>query len=430
MLVIFLLVTTFTAPKVYAENTVTISTSNYREENLTLQFNGSNIIISNLPSRNSFDYIMIRLYDENIANYNDATSHDIWTTRQNEILYSTKDVSDGTYYIEIFYSSKQYSYYSAYIWGTGGIKVEIKGGKVTPIYAIPYKNNKSIYDGYSNDPITLQYYLQPSYGVESTNKTIINLAKSIVSESDSDYEKIRKVHDWVANNIWYNWDGYRSGNHGDNSALGVYKSKKAVCQGYANLTAAILRALGFSTKVVTGYALGAGSEGKWSQDLIDSDESNHAWNEVYSDNRWIIIDTTWDSNNKFENGKFSEGTGLDNYRYFDPTIEIFSTDHKMFDSSDEVIDHKKNLDYFTLDTKNITLYTKGKEKTKKLYIDIDYKKIQLYEWEITFKSNNKSVATVSKNGSITAKKKGKATITATVKVGTFTKEFKVKVTVK
>jgi transglutaminase/protease-like cytokinesis protein 3 len=58
-----------------------------------------------------------------------------------------------------------------------------------------------------------------------------------------------------------------------------------------------------------------------------NDYSNHAWNEVYANGSWIIMDTTWDSGNEREDGAVKKSGGLSSYRYFDTTISTFSQDH-------------------------------------------------------------------------------------------------------
>lgn len=50
--------------------------------------------------------------------------------------------------------------------------------------------------------------------------------------------------------------------------------------------------------------------------------------------------------------------------------------------------------------------------------------------KITYKTSNKKIATVNKKGLITAKKKGSANITATIKQGKKTYQAKIKITVK
>lgn len=59
------------------------------------------------------------------------------------------------------------------------------------------------------------------------------------------------------------------------------KSKSGICYDYASLFAGILRSQGIPAKLVKGYK----------SDL----KEYHAWNEVLIDNKWIVIDTTYDA---------------------------------------------------------------------------------------------------------------------------------------
>jgi transglutaminase-like putative cysteine protease len=162
---------------------------------------------------------------------------------------------------------------------------------------------------------------------ESERKQIEDLANKITKDAKSDYEKILKINDWVAQNIYYNWDDYTTGTYGRTDAYGTLESRKSVCQGYAELTDALLRVVGIPSRLVTGYALGIGTSGEWND--VNHTQPNHVWNEVFVDSRWIILDTAWNSGNKYENKTFNEGTM--NYRYFDPSLEVFSYTHKIAD---------------------------------------------------------------------------------------------------
>ena len=70
----------------------------------------------------------------------------------------------------------------------------------------------------------------------------------------------------------------------------------------------MLRSIGIPCNIVSGYALGIDGVDTWAE-LTDTKTQNHAWNEVYIDGRWVIVDTTWDCGNKIVNGeKTKEGT--------------------------------------------------------------------------------------------------------------------------
>lgn len=110
-------------------------------------------------------------------------------------------------------------------------------------------------------------------------------------------------------------------------ALIVLHNKRGVCEGYANLFAALVRAQNIPCRVQVGYALGNGIKPVWSEDNLNAAKSNHAWNEAYVDGRWMIIDTTWDSTNSIENGQWMKGTSI-NHIYFDAHIKFFSMSHR------------------------------------------------------------------------------------------------------
>ena len=96
------------------------------------------------------------------------------------------------------------------------------------------------------------------------------------------------------------------------------------------MTAALLRAAGVPAKKVSGFALGVSND-YWPEDLDLEKDGNHSWNEFWANGRWIIIDTTWDSGNKWENGAISENEGLIGYHYFDINVGLFSADHVIED---------------------------------------------------------------------------------------------------
>ena len=68
----------------------------------------------------------------------------------------------------------------------------------------------------------------------------------------------------------------------------------------------------------------------WDDSNYMTEEPNHAWNEAYVDGRWVIVDTTWDSFNRYENGeriKSEKNSRL----YFDANPEAFSQNHKIIE---------------------------------------------------------------------------------------------------
>ncbi|KAI7825353.1 hypothetical protein BC939DRAFT_502294 [Gamsiella multidivaricata] len=106
--------------------------------------------------------------------------------------------------------------------------------------------------------------------------------------SGNQVSQLRCIFTWLANNIAYDVPNYLSGNYGDQSPEGVLRTRKAVCEGYANLFVALAEPAGLKVKKIIGVARGV--------DVQVGDErlgSPHAWNAVKIDGEYLLIDSTW-----------------------------------------------------------------------------------------------------------------------------------------
>lgn len=197
-----------------------------------------------------------------------------------------------------------------------------------------YQNNLEIYQNQRSDAKMMEYLLMEpddeyAYMI---NDEIKKTCKDITVDCATDMEKLKAVHDWVCNNIAYD----------ANSGVGpiyVYHSRKTCCQGFADLTAAMLRELGIPCKEMEGYRLDAYLRSNCSQMTL-SDIKNyfdnpdelahlcaHLWNEAWVDGRWVLMDNTWDCNTIIASAD-NEVTYLPcSQTYFDMGIEEFSKTH-------------------------------------------------------------------------------------------------------
>ena len=96
------------------------------------------------------------------------------------------------------------------------------------------------------------------------------------------------------------------------------------------MTAALLRAAGVPAKKISGFALGVSND-YWPENYDPNKDTNHAWNEFWANGRWVILDTTWDSDNVWKNGGVEKNTGLRGYHYFDINVGLLSADHVIKD---------------------------------------------------------------------------------------------------
>lgn len=222
---------------------------------------------------------------------------------------------DGQYYISIWISVGPRTNQLM-----GQLPFKIQNGKIEIDQSNILEDNKKVYESRNHMKAT---YLNTDY-IKDKDK-FNRLLDNIIDKDDSDYTKTSKIANWVSENIYYNYDYYY--HKKDNlyiSAEDVLDHRYTVCEGYANLTDVLMRLAGIPSRKVSGYALGSGVS---LSDLSTvGNQTNHAWNEVLVDGRWIIIDTTWNSNNKreYDVNIYEEATK----KYFDITIERLSNTHK------------------------------------------------------------------------------------------------------
>lgn len=110
----------------------------------------------------------------------------------------------------------------------------------------------------------------------------IELAKSLAQGKEDSEKVVQAIYDYVVNNIDYDYkkiDKLSTDYTPDIDT--VLKDGKGICYDYAVLFAAMLRSQGIPAKLIKGYR--------------DGMNTYHAWNEVYLDGSWKVMDTTYDA---------------------------------------------------------------------------------------------------------------------------------------
>lgn len=163
------------------------------------------------------------------------------------------------------------------------------------------------------------------------------LANKIEKDFSTDTEKARAAFFWLAKNIRYNLRAYYSPKQRyysfrysseaekaqklqkakDKIINATFRNKTGVCEEYAQSFKKICDLLGIEAKVLTGYVRNNSREiGKIAK------STNHAWNAVKLDGKWIVLDATWAAG--FErNGKWIRQ--FNGYYFNIPTHKIFKT---------------------------------------------------------------------------------------------------------
>lgn len=100
----------------------------------------------------------------------------------------------------------------------------------------------------------------------------------------TDMEVIRLMYDYVVKNIKYDYNKISTLNYNYLPDIdSTLETGTGICYDYSSLLASMLRSQGIPTKLIKGYT-------SWTSVY-------HAWNEIYvpSEDRWVIVDTTYDS---------------------------------------------------------------------------------------------------------------------------------------
>ena len=131
--------------------------------------------------------------------------------------------------------------------------------------------------------IVPNYYTTPEQEEKVTKKVQDLIRYFRFDQNTSDYEKFRKIYDYVYSKVDYDFIHEKNGNyHLKTTAYAALINKQAVCQGYSVLMYRLLREAGLNARVITGMAQN------------DMGSEYHAWNIVEIDGAFYNIDITWD----------------------------------------------------------------------------------------------------------------------------------------
>lgn len=108
------------------------------------------------------------------------------------------------------------------------------------------------------------------------------LAKELTKDLVNDTDKVEAIYTYIIKNIKY--DNEKAETLNSNylpNADYTLMTKKAICYDYASLFAAMTRSIGIPTKLIKGQK----------NDI----SPYHAWNEVFINNEWLTIDSTYNA---------------------------------------------------------------------------------------------------------------------------------------
>lgn len=119
---------------------------------------------------------------------------------------------------------------------------------------------------------------------EQVDKVVNSFVKSVDFSKLSDYQVMKKVHDFICERADYDYDAANAMNGNVDrysyafSAYGALVKGQCVCQGYALAFYRLCKELGYNVRFVSS----------------DPNEGCHAWNIVMLDGKYYFVDCTWD----------------------------------------------------------------------------------------------------------------------------------------
>ncbi len=141
-------------------------------------------------------------------------------------------------------------------------------------------------------------------------------AQGICAPEDSDYEKVRKLNEYVCLNADYDY-----GNNASGIADFVFNGK-AICSGYAETLAYLLDCVNVKNFTITAHVYtGSGSK------------TLHIWNVVYVDGKWLHVDPTWNDATRSSanpNGKYFLISGEEIFANREKSLLVKTEDYDNF----------------------------------------------------------------------------------------------------
>lgn len=167
------------------------------------------------------------------------------------------------------------------------------------------------------DPRALQLKVAAkAAGGSNPEAAISGVALALAGRENDPFMKVKLIHDWICLNISYDAAMLGRGQVVGQDIASVWKSRRAVCSGYARLFQAMSEAAGLPCAVASGFAKNQDGQRGLGQ------ENSHAWNIVKIGGASNIVDATFDAG-YVENGHFIPRYSTDDL-FVAPGASIFT----------------------------------------------------------------------------------------------------------
>lgn len=183
------------------------------------------------------------------------------------------------------------------------------------------------------------YDIKMDFGYRTTaqqekevDKVVADFVASVDFSKLSDYQVVKKIHDFILDKTEYDYDAYKNINSSSNqydyafTAWGALVKGKSVCQGYALAFYRLAKELGYDTRFV----------------YSDPKKGCHAWNMIELDGKFYYVDTTWDDQESFRYRQRYFLVNYDKLRANDSSFLWFNSGAHTLDPEQETTDFIEN----------------------------------------------------------------------------------------
>ncbi|NXA41328.1 KY peptidase, partial [Eudromia elegans] len=172
-------------------------------------------------------------------------------------------------------------------------------------------------------PVDLQQFEKlDAYALKvNVKNSVEDLVTALLKQARTDLEKVRAIWMWICHHIEYDVVGYHNKSQLSCKAIDVLHAGKSICEGYAELFEQMCSIAGIQCMKLSGYSKGFG----YKMGQTFSGDSDHAWNAVYLDGRWHLLDSTWGSGSVDDS--FTKFTFRYNEFYFLTHPALFINNH-------------------------------------------------------------------------------------------------------
>ena len=294
-------------------------TTLFQQGSILLTFAEKNLFLKNLPIESNQKGLLIEVFDmrENKVYERILRIRDI----RNAIPLPINEV--GVYFLRIYVQENIYGVYTGMLFKSDVPFYLSPNGRFRFIETVVAEPNREFLSKLP-EPRTIACFQE--------RIRIRKLSESITCQSSGTYDKILAIHDWLAENLHYDYDALE--NMDDKTIcitkpVDVISSKRTICQGYTDLAVSLMRSIGIPSLGIVCYALGIGSSGGWERKENLDAEPNHIFPAAYCDSRWIYMDVTWDSKNEYRKGQYLTSGERPSRKYFDMTTRFLSNTHRL-----------------------------------------------------------------------------------------------------